>query len=501
MTEKRSSGVLVLIFVAALGLRLGLMSYQECIETDGVAYAQMASEWVEESSMTNQMFPPLYPALIGIASKVVADYELAARLVSGLAGSLLIFPLFWLAQRIYGVAVALVTASLVAFYPPLVEASTQALTESTFTLVLTLFFLAALLTFKGRKWVWFLAAGALLGVDYLVRPEAIAYLPLVAAVYLGSVFWEAGSDKMAAAVNTGCFLVAAMVFILPYVVHVGGLTGKTTVTLIISQAVGQTHFTRAVDEIGAADDGATSAPLLRAMLADPLTFLKRWIMNLHLVHKYVLPQLFPPIVIALVVLGLSRFGGKREEFFLLFSWLPYVTLLFFYVDARFFVPLLPVALIFAGQGMELIQDALSRKVSFVGAGVVGALVLAVVVTSLLPFTLRPLYRPDPQVSYRDAGLWLRAHAGPRLKIMDRKPQVAFYAGGEHIRTPVGSWEEVLRFGKRESATHLVIDDQYVPETRPELQFLLSPAFAPGGLSLAKEFRSGDSVRVLVYELQ
>ncbi len=59
MTENPSSGVLVLIFLAALGLRLGLMGYQECIETDGVAYAQMGREWVEEGSMTNQMFPPL----------------------------------------------------------------------------------------------------------------------------------------------------------------------------------------------------------------------------------------------------------------------------------------------------------------------------------------------------------------------------------------------------------------------------------------------------------
>ena len=85
--------------------------------------------------------------------------------------------------------------------------------------------------------------------------------------------------------------------------------------------------------------------------------------------------------------------------------------------------------------------------------------------------------------------------------MDRKPQVAFYADGEYIRTPVGSWEEVLRFGKRESVTHLVIDDRYVPETRPELQFLLAPEFAPSGLRFASEFQSADSARVLVYELQ
>ncbi len=361
------------------------------------------------------------------------------------------------------------------------------------------FFLAALLAFKQRKWYWFLVAGSLIGVGYLIRPEIIAYLPCFVVVYLGFVIWRAKSDgKPTAALNLGCFLAAAAVFVLPYAMQVGGLTGKTKVTLTISQAVGQSHFTRAIDQ---AEAEGTEPPLLRALVADPFTFLKRWIMNLHLFQKYVLPQLFPPIMIALVVLGLTRFGGKSEEFFLLFSWLPYTTLLFFYVDARFFVPLLPVALIFAGRGVELVQGAFSKRVPFVGSGVVGGSVLAIVVLTLLPFTLRPLYRPDPSVSYRDAGLWLRAHAGSHLKIMDRKPQVAFYADAEHIRTPLGSWKEVLRFGKRESVTHLVIDDRYVPETRPELQFLLSPEFVPSGLRLATEFQSAGSARVLVYELE
>ncbi len=495
-------GLLVLIFLVAIGLRVWLMAYQQCIETDGVAYAHMAREWVEEGSMTNPMFPPLYPALIGITSNVVADYEVAARLVSVVTGSLLIFPLFLLAWRVYGVAVALATVSLAAFYPPLVEASTQVLTASTFTLVLNLFFLAALLALTGRKWFWSLTAGSLLGVGYLIRPEIITYLPYFVVVCLGSVVWGTKSGgKTTTAMNIGCFLGGVAVFILPYAMQVGGLTGKTKVTLLISQAVGQTHFTRAIDRVEAADEGVAPSSLPGALLADPLVFLKRWIMNLHLVQKYVLPQLFPPVMIALVVLGLTRFGGKWEEFFLLFSWVPYTILLFFYVDARFFVPLLPVALILAGRGVELVQAALSKRLWFVGPGVVGASVVIIAIMTLLPFTLRPLYRSDPNVSYREAGLWLRDRAGSRPRIMDRKPQVAFYADGEYIRTPVGSWEEVLRFGKRESVTHLVIDDRYVPETRPELQFLLAPEFAPSGLRFASEFQSADSARVLVYELQ
>ena len=373
-------GLLVLIFLVAIGLRVWLMAYQQCIETDGVAYAHMAREWVEEGSMTNPMFPPLYPALIGITSNVVADYEVAARLVSVVTGSLLIFPLFLLARRVYGVAVALATVSLAAFYPPLVEASTQVLTASTFTLVLNLFFLAALLALTGRKWFWSLTAGSLLGVGYLIRPEIITYLPYFVVVCLGSVVWGTKSGgKTTTAMNIGCFLGGAAVFILPYAMQVGGLTGKTKVTLLISQAVGQTHFTRAIDRVEAADEGVAPSSLPGALLADPLVFLKRWIMNLHLVQKYVLPQLFPPVMIALVVLGLTRFGGKWEEFFLLFSWVPYTILLFFYVDARFFVPLLPVALILAGRGVELVQAALSKRLWFVGPGVVGASVVIIAI--------------------------------------------------------------------------------------------------------------------------
>jgi hypothetical protein len=81
--------------------------------------------------------------------------------------------------------------------------------------------------------------------------------------------------------------------------------------------------------------------------------------------------------------------------------------------------------------------------------------------------------------------------------MSRKPYVAFYSGNLIASIPNGSYEEVTIYAKEHNADYLVIDERYIPTTRPQLKFLLNTYSAPNELKIVYqgEYRGG---RIIIY---
>lgn len=177
---------ILLLFTLALILRLVLLRYRHCIETDGVAYVAIARGLIQHGTLEDTLFPPFYPALLGLTSLLVGDYELSGRIISAIAGSLLVIPVFLLGERLYSRRIGYLAATLVVFYPALVEFSTYVLTESSYTFLFTCVVLATLVAFKRQRWPFFAISGVLLGLGYLIRPEALGYLPYLLLVYIGA---------------------------------------------------------------------------------------------------------------------------------------------------------------------------------------------------------------------------------------------------------------------------------------------------------------------------
>lgn len=529
-------GILLLILSAQV-IRLGLMTYRQCIETDGVTYVSIAHQLIHNGTLTNRFYPPLYPALMGLVSLAIEDYELAGRIVSVSLGSLLIVPVFMLCSRVYSRKVAFLTSVLIIFYPTLADYSVQVSTESSFAFFLQFFFLVTILAFKTHRWIFFFIAGILLGLSYLIRPESLGYLPYTVVAYsLVFRFFERTVSKARVAANTGFFVGAAVLVMLPYMIFVGGMSGKTQYQLAVyGESTLRSDFSRAVDEAHERYSKAEAPSLpaefskhpnlpqkvslrlrLRTILfGEPrklyffskntisytIKMSKRWIMNLHLVQKYVVPGLFPPLILVLVTLGLIRMKGRWEEKYLSLLWLPYLAVFFFLVDIRFFLPLVPVALVFAARGIEVVQDAFSNRFGFAKSPIFQSLLPIIVVAGLLPYTLRPLYHPDESITHREAGEWLREHVQTPMRIMDRKPWVAFYARAEHVRLPVGEWDEIARYARTQGVTHLIIDNKMIAQVRQELLFLVRGDNLPNELRLVKQFQSPGTAKVLVYEFR
>jgi hypothetical protein len=183
----------------------------------------------------------------------------------------------------------------------------------------------------------------------------------------------------------------------------------------------------------------------------------------------------------------------------------------FSVDRRFFVPAIPLFMIFTARGVETARAWLEGH-RVVGASVMGRAVLmgAVLFGVLYPFAGRASLDDAPE--HRAAGEWLESHwkriavfhppgepTHPRPVVMSRKPWVAFYSGGFIAELPEGGLATVLDRARRKQADVLVIDERWISTTRPELIPLLDPAQALPGLAVL--YRIDAPQPIVLYDLR
>ncbi|MBM4045682.1 MAG: phospholipid carrier-dependent glycosyltransferase [Planctomycetes bacterium] len=508
---KSSWGYTVLALVlAALALRLFLTRYQWCMDSDEIAYVAIAQGGVAGKGYFNDIFPPLYPMLIGWASRLVGDLEKGGRLVSAVCGALLVLPVFLLARRVFDRQIALTAAALVVVYPILTEYSTYVMTESAFALLLVTAVLTFVIVLAGGGVGFSLITGVLLGAAALLRPEAAAFVALFAVALLAAAAF--GPARLPAPwLALGLLLLGFALPTFPYARYLKkttghwALSGKAELMLARAEAVGDPYPIWATDKFWTGTSPETRKKgLAEQVLSDPLKSAKIWLMNLHLMDKYAIPGLFPPLMIFMIGLGLLRtnlsLSSGLPEWLLLACLAPYLVVLFFQADARIFSPLVPIALMWAARGVQSAQQALDANLR-ARSWPVRNVLLIFIALSLLPYTLRPLYRGDMRKIYRDVGVWLKEHQPAPLRVADRKNYVAHYAGAEFVMLPLGDYDQILAFCRKRQATHMVVDTKLVAVVRPQLAFLLDPKHAPSELEFVREFRDRYETLLVLYRVR
>jgi hypothetical protein len=230
---------------------------------------------------------------------------------------------------------------------------------------------------------------------------------------------------------------------------------------------------------------------------------RRIIVNLHLMDKYTLPSLLHSSGIALVLLGFLRLKFRRlpanPEWFLPFSLLPVAGFLFFMVDSRYFVALIPILSIIAGVGLERLgpqEDSIHpRRLS-----AVAILVLALVLLSFVPWIIRPWFREDPAALDKVAGEWLRKTVGPGVVFLGRSPVIAYYAAGKSIPFSSQSYDVALAKARQAGATFLIADSDRLAATRPDLLDLASGSSCRPGIALTHTARDRTDRRMVIYRI-
>jgi asparagine N-glycosylation enzyme membrane subunit Stt3 len=470
---------------------------------------------------------PMYPLLSGLfylltrhfANGEANSMELASDICYVLFGILLIIPMYLLAKEMYGRRAAVVSAALVAVYPAISTAPLfwGTLTEPPYYFFVYTGLLMALVAMRRERWWAFLLAGVFLGMAYLTRPEAVAYVAVVGVVIALVRLFEKRLLKRATWSGLLIYLSGFLLFFLPYVYYVyretgswmvsekAGVTFVTCIGLSENNTVAFDQATWGLDSTGLEvfffSRESYHVNMIDVIRAYPSQFVqlvsrnvRRFVsglLSLELFSYYLLP-----------LMGVAFFKtawDKRRskgELLLLASLTPVMVFLLFFIQDRYIATLLPTLVIWLGLGVsELgvwLRDTVANLLGQRGLlrlwrAVLAALPTVCLILLLILLQARVIAQYTSTGSFRSehktVGLWLRDNIPPNSVIMSRYPAIAFYADSRWEPTPNADVPQVLKYARANAVDYFVLDELEARDLRPQFLPLLRGENVPAGLEL------------------
>jgi 4-amino-4-deoxy-L-arabinose transferase-like glycosyltransferase len=519
--------ILWAIIVLALLVRIAPLRTPPAVEyADGAAYAIVGKNIISGNGIRDwygphTLWPPFYPALLGVFSLAVPDPEMAGRLVSFLTAMLALLFLYLIARELFSPETALYTVLFTSLHPDLSRTSLAVLTESAYLCLLLSGIWLTLLTLKRRRIGFLFLTGLIIGCAYLTRPEAIGFVLLIPASVGCAHFLSAGERKGAAG-GIVVFLVGFLLIATPYVfflkAHTGqwGISGKARHNLAITDPrLGDTLKEK---YYGLGSDGRTVG-LERVSIPEvmdywkkhPTALAKRYVRLFVKQYDGTLPQVFHPLLIALLGIGLYHGRWRNQtwgKLLVLGALFPLLVYPLSHLEYRYLVPLVPFMLIWTGHGAAVVMEGLrstepgtvlfGRRIPFRGFALV-------VMLTLLLFYYRD-FVAQPFAMGREEkvlGHWIKDHVGVGARIMDRSHVVAFHAEGVPLELPFAPLDEMLEYGARHDADYLVVCDDR--RHKPELRMLIEQTSVPPELRVVHVLERSEAAKIgkkmVLYQLR
>ncbi len=455
--------VVLLLVGISFGLRLYAVLMAQGIANDSAAYGFMARDFLKGHFIKGLSSPghPFFPFLIFLFSPDTTHVEITGRLISLFFGTLTIIPLFYLVKEAIGKKEAIFSALLYAFHPYLVTYSGMLLTEATYWgfLILSVYFFW--IGLKKEK-VWRIAlSGCFLGLAYLTRPEGMGYV----LVYLIWIIVDGGLKKkwLKRFVPIGVLVLSVFIFVIPYVLYIHRETGQW---LISKKGLGtQAQFLKkGVEEVNPSKGIEPDKPVKKNFRIQKIT--QKVVHFLPFVIYHYLRAYHFSLWLFLFF-GLIRVRGRviAFELFLASLVLFHLFSLSTFVPStiRFSVPVIPLSLFWAGQGILEIKRYL-EKIRISNPEKVTALFIMVVILSQLPQSLTPERRS--RADQKKVGLWLKQNTPQDAIIMSNSPIEAFYADREFTMLPEGiptpgnpgkSYNEIIHDAKTRGVRYILVN--------------------------------------------
>ncbi len=437
--------------------------------------------------------PPLFPTLVAIVHSFVGDIEGSALCISVVSGAAMVFPVLGFARFVFpGRPMIHRFAIVVAFAHPFsVRYSGDAKADALYALLFNLALWCGLTLMRRPDALRGATFGFLVGLAYLVRPEALglAILLTVAVIVLG---WRKRQDNVVLreyAVRVFLAGVIAVLFLLPslgwnaWFVHekigIWTISPKAGVLQDYDKGLGDTMnslnaektMTIHEERLSVQSSYQSFSPL-SVLLENPGKTLRAYAGNLG---EYL--RVFPPAVgsltSALLLVGLwffSRKGrrGSLTSILTLFAFYGF-SFMIFYVSRRFWLALVPILLPYCAAGGVVVALHLYRW-----RRVHARWVLLAMVVLLVPEGMNRSLRSGNRwfsSPEKELGQKMREDALGRgdddLRIVSVKARATFYARGTNLTFPSNPISDIAIYMKNRDADFLVIDLERERKRRPK----------------------------------
>jgi len=545
LIHNREYWVLLILVVISLVIRTALVARVDRIvrwdEPDYLILGKhlFTGEGFTVSGQPELHYAPLFPIATGLLYPLTHNMKLNSDIGYVFFGTLLLLPFYWLARRLFGAPIAVLATAFLCLYPPLTAGVLfwGTMLEPLYLFLLFSSLCAVWLAWEKNSVRAFLATGALFGLSYLAKPEAVADFCWMLVLLALANWWRRSLKR-----SLPGLLVAVVAFALvisPYLLFLYRYTGR----IMISGKLGLTYaaglgavehdpgiYDRAISKLDAAGEEIIwfspdrfKVSVWNLIKADPRGLMRRIWQNVNILESALfVRKVFPFYWLLLVGLGWFGSAWDRErlvkELFLVAAALPVFIFLPFHIEVRYFSPMFPILLLWVAKGIVALGDWLQETAARLRPGAdAPRLVLstrrgnsAVVVTAVLSiaflayFTvLQPVVVADGLAdmtpTHREAGLWLKAHASVDAMVMSRDTEVPFYAERRWAATPNEEYPVFIAYLRRRGANYLVVDEREVQVIRPQLAFLAGEGAPPPELRHVYTARDprGDTI---VYEV-
>jgi 4-amino-4-deoxy-L-arabinose transferase-like glycosyltransferase len=407
---------------------------------------------------------PLYPILIGIASFFIDSPIVPAILVSLLASSLTVPLTYIFVLQSYGPREAVVAGMIALFFPHFINSVVGVGSENVFVALMLGVLVVSWNALLTGSIVRYLAAGLLLGLAYLTRPEAIGYSLYFVFVFIAVDLWRRRPFLKGSLPRAAVFLLGFILLAAPYLMYLRGETGRWTVS-------GKAEINTLAAQI---EDGAAG------MEHGPTTqqakeFAKYFLLNLIEVQK-MFPVLFPLLLWPFIGLGLftgawERPRVERELFLISFCLVTIVGYAAAVVQLRYFYVLLPVLMGwaacgivgFAGWFRDTAFRSIAEKPDPLKPGHLAVLTTFLIFIYVLPlnFYMRSVDRRWETSGYeeRDAGLWLKQHSVGEPFVFSASRRPVFYAEGKQLAPKTVDMAQIRNETKQEGVQYIVTSER------------------------------------------
>lgn len=529
----------ILLTIIALIVRLISLHYYHFIGVDGgvdgVGYAVSGKNLFSGLGYSIQGAPqlvlhPLYSILIGVSWFFTQNLEFSGQIVSVIAGSLLIIPVFYLTRGMYGRKAGLWAAIFVVICPPLIFGSTEVRLASLYTLLLLTTVAIGWKALGSKYLLWWALTGLMLALSYLTRSEAIMFLPIFLLLcLLLSKFKTSYSSSMIkliilrSAVLLTVFVLVSFPFW--YFLHRHTdkwiFTGRAAYTFLgyYGDSWEEANFELVSNPEAARLEWLEQGGLMNFVISNRQELLARWGYNMVSLWSGEDKQsqslgISPWIVrggliflILFISFGFIKFVRARhiaiKHIYLLIIASSSLIYFFFGIDWRYFYPYFPFLLIALALVVIMLQNwsrrnIIHRSKTFVKIAVylpLGILLLAMGSYSGVLMGKKLSYAP---YEYKIVGQWMKENIDDieNKIIMSRKIGVPFYAEARHEPLYYGEYLGLIEYAKSRKVDYLIIDQWTIPRTRPQFAFLLEEGEEHPGLEVVHTVGYKDRKTIL-----
>lgn len=548
---------LMIIIAAALLVRLFFLKFEYAAGWDEINYLKLGASGAIHGigQVLHPYWSPLYPFAIAVMGKICPDYELAGRLVSIFFGTLLIVPIYFFSLKNFNRRTAIINALLIAFFPALIVSSVAAETEPLYIFITITGILLGFYAVKHRSNFGAAIVGILFALAYLTRPEGIGLYFVFSGIIAGVAIWEIfkyhqfKSALLLVPISLGFFMASA-----PYLYYLKQTTGQWTISskgsanlqggisamqnakqnielnpwLLLSEDNTSLpddniyHTGEFMKKSALLREGNNSEPIVTVT---PGLVIKKFVKNFLLVIQTGIAQVLGLPILMLLALG---FWGSnwdknhllRESYLLsyvIFYWFLLVPM--FHFTERYMLPMVPIALMWSGAGIENVKDWFEKtweavKPNLKKSAMVmlrNAFLFIFVGSLFIPAYIRVIARNPYEatewaepIEQKQAGVWLKNYCGNEVPVvMSWSHAISFYAGNydikQSITIPNNELDRALAYARYRGAKFLALNEKN-KKSFPTLSYLLDESQSPSDLKLIYKDDSMPGLKTLIYEI-